>query len=674
MFEDELIQEIPKPLSHWYGKTTIAEENAELLARKKVLRTLKTAPRWAWWAKDELKEASKALASLNKQLEADGINQALATLKELNQEAEEIHIQLFNTQQEYRRSQQPEQCEQLRKEGKTLLRNMEGVQKDRKALMERLRPYRAAIQKRDKIAARIQEHYAAIAEANEEAIRTRDMDKEARLIAERMILALNKLGFYHKKTKRDMFGKTVEIKEMCRFERIVNAVDQVQLKLDVTRLGLLGGHVDQLPYGVYAQDVVADRVLIHLSIALELPVTSPNNTGEADWNKGVWFLVERLGIPDGLETKVLYSTVMKRYPEAKRHLMPVPLGVRSGRKINWVFLANEPHIMINGTTGYGKSNSLQMLLATVVAKHSPDEVKLIIVDMKNSGDYRAFKDLPHVLAFISKLEKAHELMVSLWMEMERRKGIIGTISNDLNKYNELVAPEDRLPHIYFVFDEYPSIKIKRKIANEINSYASFIAMQGRSAGIHLIVSGQQSFAEDFPRTLTSNITLKLTAKQTSVSGAMGTVGTREPMRLKEIAGRFMVLRAKPFQIQMPYISDAEIAAAGDMARRWPEPKPFALPIVPKEEDDEISILPTKSPEELVLEAAFRQFEGALKADLIWKALDSKLSINKVRDTVKHLSSQESIEFDDKVFQPVKERKYYRLIELESEAEELEEAN
>jgi hypothetical protein len=660
---DDLVHEVPAPLNHWYGKAKLSEENQQLLSRVRVLRTLQTAPRWMFWKKNELREAEIAMESLNVSLEVHGINEALALLQDLDEEAKKLRVEMFSVHEEYKRSQQPERCKELRKQGAILRRNMAGVQSDRKKLLERLAPLRKMIQRRDRIAARIQEHYAAITEAKEEAIRTKEMDREVRLIAERIILALNKLGFYHRKTKRDMFGKVIEIKEMCRFERLISTPDKVILKLDVSRLGLLGGYVDNMPFGVYSQDLVDERVIIHLNTALELPISSPNTEGNAEWYKGVWFVVDRLGIPDGLEAKVAYTTVMQRYPEKDRGLIPVPLGVRSGRRINWVYLAKQPHVMVNGTTGFGKSNAFQMLLATLVSKHSPDEIRLIIADMKDSGDFRDFTNLPHVLGFVSELNKAEELITSLWLEMRRRQAIIRQISNDLNKYNEIVSDENKMPHIFFFFDEYPSIKVNPKIAKIINLYASLIAMQGRSAGVHLVVSGQQSYSEDFPRTLSGNITAKLTARQTSVSGAIGTTGDRKAMKLKEIPGRFLFLSTTtPYQIQMPEIKDPDILLAVEQARRWPEPRYFVLPLVETDSED-LPVVAKQSPEELILDTAFGQLEGALKARQIWELLKGALSQPKVNAIVKELGERETIEWDGMLYEPVKEKKYYRLIPL-----------
>lgn len=670
-YEDDLesVQSVPQPLEHWYGAPKIDADNEILLGRKKVYRRFQTAPSWVFWAKDELKRAEQSLETFNTKLETTGVNTMLEALAELETEAESIKVQMFNTKQEYTRSQEPEKCEELREKGKILLTNMQGVQADRKALLRKLKPHRQLIQSRDNLAARIQEHYAAIAEEREETVRTRDMDKEARLIGERIILALNKLGFRHRRTKRDFMGHVVEVDEMVRFERIIATPDKVIFKLDVSRLGLLGGHVDNLPYGVYAQDLVNERVLTHLNIAVQLPVSSPNMTGEADWYKGVWFVVDRLGIPDGLEEKVLYGTVMKRYPVAKGGLMPVPLGVKAGRKINWVFLAKEPHVMINGVTGYGKSNAFQMLIATLIAKHSPDEIKLIIADMKDSGDFSHFKGLPHMLAFASELDKAEEVSISLYLEMKRRQAIISKITNNIGKYNSLVADEDKLAHIFFVFDEYPSINIDKKLAAVIHRHIALIAMQGRSAGIHLVVSGQQSYANDFPRTMLSNITCQFTARQNTVSGAQATTGTRETMRLKEIAGRFLYTSSHSrYQVQMPYIEDDEIEAACAMARRWPEPRPFALPIVERNED-EYTVDARIDPESLILDVAFKKFDGALKARPIWEQIKDEISLPQTTKIVKELAERESIEWDDKNYEAIKQKgNFYRLFEIEEDPE------
>ncbi len=673
----DMIQEVPAPLSHWYGQSQIADENAALLLNKRVYRRLETGGCWQFWAVNELKGAEKQLSQLNQGLAQHGIENLLTTFRELNEEANKLRLQMYNISQEFKRSDDEQTHEELRQKAVVLRENMAGIQQDRKHLMERLRPHRETIQERDSVAARIQEHYTSIAQEKEEIFRRGEMDKEARYIAENIILALNKLGFCHRRTKRDMWGNVTEVNEMIRFIRIISEPDKVILQVDISRLGLLGGHVNNLPTGVYAQDLVKEPVLIHLQSTLKLPVTSPNLTGEADWYDGIWYIVDRLGIADGLEKKIGYQAVMKHYPESKKKLMPVPMGVRSGRRINWINLVEQPHLLVNGVTGFGKSNAMQMFLSTLISKHSPDEVRFLIADMKSSGDFRWFLDLPHVIGFADEAEKALELTHALYLEMKRRQKLIKGKTNDIAKFNEMVNPADRLPHVVFIFDEYPAVTINPKLGKKIHEFSSHLAMQGRSTGIHMFPSGQQMYSDSFPRQLLANITYHFTARQNSVSGAMATTGSRETMKMKAIKGRFLCTSShEHYQVQMPFIEDSEIETCCDMARRWPEPNYFALPEVPRDEDEE-ELTDNRSPEELVLEMALSaEFEGALKADQLWKALDGALSLNKVRDTVKQITSHETVDFEGKAYLIRKEpkRKYHRLIELEvenSEDEELE---
>src|SRR5690349_8027132 len=138
MIPDDFVQEVPAPLSHWRGQTKIAPENEALLLNKRVLRTLKTRPFWAVWAKDELREAEKLLDTLNKNLAAQGIDALLATFNQLNDEAHEFRIQMYNLRQEYKRSDYDVHREDLKKQAQIIRENMLGVKRDREALLIKL--------------------------------------------------------------------------------------------------------------------------------------------------------------------------------------------------------------------------------------------------------------------------------------------------------------------------------------------------------------------------------------------------------------------------------------------------------------------------------------------------------------------------------------------------------
>lgn len=665
------IMEVPSPLDKWNGRAKIDGHNAELLQYEvKKPQRLRTSGKISalFGAKNEVKEAENRLQELNAILNEGDVETLLDEYGKLKDEIEQYRVDLFNLSRRFQRADDPDEKHAIVSEAKTIKANLSDIRKDKKILSKRLKPYRKILAQRDKVKSRLEEHYAAIREEAREKQDVLNMDKEARLIAERIIIALNRLNFYHRTTKRDAFGNVQIKKDHVRFERIVCTPDKVFLKVDVSRLGLLGGHIDNLPHDVYAQDICTEKVLNDLSVALERPVTSPNRQGDAGWHQGVWYEVDRLGLRDGLQSMVKWTDIMKRYPEDKRDKMPVPMGIKSGRKINWVYLAEQPHMMINGVTGFGKSNTMQMVLATLISKHSPDEVKFITIDMKNSGDFRWFTDVPHNIGTGKKPHEALELIERTYYEMVRRQTVTSKIAHNIEYYNSLVAKEDRLPHIYFVFDEYAGLQLEPAIKKEVDTYANIIAMQGRSSGIHLIVSGQQSYSSDIPRLVSGNTTIKFTARQSTVSGAMATTGTRETLKMENIKGRFMCIAgAEHFQVQMPYldIERGDMKQAVRDAHKWAEPRPFELPPADKREPDNVESIPTMTDEQLVIMAAFKLFRGKLKQRDIWEEYKNDISLPRTQKAIKRIVERGTVEHEGVVYEPVKVKGgAYQLVEVD----------
>lgn len=657
---DDFTINVPAPMAKYEGQAIIDSNNQDLLehpiSKPRRLRD-----------KKDVKKAQEKLIRMNEILDNGDVETLLDEYDHLKNEIEQYKIDLFNLERQHARAETTDEKQDCINQAKQVRANIIDVNRDRNLLNKRLKPYRKLIEKRDKVQARLEEHFAAIHEETQEKQDVMNMDNEARLVAERIILRLTKLKFVHRTTGKDVFGNRSVNEQHVRFERIICTADKIWLKIDVSRLGLLGGHVDNLPHDVYAQELVTKKVLAELSIALERPVNSPNETGDALWHQGVWYEVDRLGLTDGLQTMVRWSEVMKRYPEDKRHRMPVPMGVKKGRKINWVYLDDEPHLMVNGVTGFGKSNAIQMFLSTLVTKHSPDEVRFIIVDIKNTGDFRWFEDLPHNLGNATEIPEALHLIERTFKEMKRRSKVIRRIASNIKIYNRHVSDEDKLPHIFFVFDEYPSIQLDKALAKQINMYAAQIAMQGRAAGVHMFVSGQQSYASDIPRLLSANTTFKFTARQGTTSAAMATTGSMETMRMQNIKGRFLcVSDADSYQVQMPFIDEAEgdIDEAVRSARKWSEPRPFELPqadTIP----DNVEDIPRLTDEEIVLKSAFEMFNGQLKKRDIWEANKLHISLGRTTKAIERLIQLDYVEYEDTYYEAIKATGgSYQLIETE----------
>lgn len=136
-------------------------------------------------------------------------------------------------------------------------------------------------------------------------------------------------------------------------------------------------------------------------------------------------------------------------------------------KVETVEFDKLPHCLIAGMTNAGKSVLMQIMLLSLVANNSPDDLELILIDLKNE-DLSPFKTLPHVLKFAYTTDQATEV-INLMLE-EKSKRI----------------EENQGKRIVLVIDELAQLANDRKLATKLGDLASI----GRSKRLNLIAATQ----------------------------------------------------------------------------------------------------------------------------------------------------------------------------------------
>lgn len=158
-------------------------------------------------------------------------------------------------------------------------------------------------------------------------------------------------------------------------------------------------------------------------------------------------------------------------------------------------LLNCHHLLIGGTTGSGKSVFLKSLIACLALKHSPRDLRIVIVDTK-SLDFGVFAKLPHCDPpghVITDPVIARRLINGLTEEMERRKSIIKDKALTLEHYNRSVPDEERIPYIVVVIDEYADLvaQMDKDERNDFEKNMCRIAQVARALGIRLVLATQR---------------------------------------------------------------------------------------------------------------------------------------------------------------------------------------
>lgn len=161
-----------------------------------------------------------------------------------------------------------------------------------------------------------------------------------------------------------------------------------------------------------------------------------------------------------------------------------------------------PHGLVAGTTGSGKSETLQTFILSLAMNYSPDEVAFVLIDYKGGGMANVFEGLPHTAGILTNISDeisgeadfslTRRMCSSLKSEIKRRQSIFKEYKlNHIDTYSRLYREgnaETPMPHLIIISDEFAEL---RKEQPEFIRELVSVARVGRSLGIHLILATQK---------------------------------------------------------------------------------------------------------------------------------------------------------------------------------------
>ena len=286
------------------------------------------------------------------------------------------------------------------------------------------------------------------------------------------------------------------------------------------------------------------------------------------------------------------------YRNSKMEL-PMALGKTISNDIFMADLAKMPHLLVAGATGMGKSVGLNTIIASLLYKKHPAELKFVLIDPKRVelSLYRKLERhylaaLPDEEAIITDMSKVVTVLNSLCIEMDNRLKLLEKAgARNIKEYNEkfiarrLNMNKHRfLPYIVLVIDEFADLIIRQ--GKEIEEPVSRLAAVARAAGIHLIIATQRPSAQVLTGGIKTNCPGRMAFK---VAGRMDSMIILDQPGAHRLIGRGDMLfkeNDKMERMQCPFISTPEVKAITESINDQAGfAEPYLLPEVPMAEGD-----------------------------------------------------------------------------------------
>ncbi len=173
-------------------------------------------------------------------------------------------------------------------------------------------------------------------------------------------------------------------------------------------------------------------------------------------------------------------------------------------------LAKMPHVLVAGTTGSGKSGSVNAILTSMLLHASPNELRLVLVDPKQV-ELNHYDSVPHLLTpVVTSARVAANVLENLVAEMESRYTVMGEArGRNLDELNRIRARkgEPPLPHILCVIDELADLMMVAPA--EVEEAIIRLAQKSRAVGIHLLLATQRPSTDVITGTIKVNIPARI---------------------------------------------------------------------------------------------------------------------------------------------------------------------
>ncbi|WP_341357479.1 FtsK/SpoIIIE domain-containing protein [Rossellomorea sp. y25] len=336
----------------------------------------------------------------------------------------------------------------------------------------------------------------------------------------------------------DGYPEVIALKDL-KIEHETEQIDHSELKRKY--VSTLETHFNRNGLNVKVQDVVVGSSVVRLTLSLPSSLNSDKILRRKK-DIQIWLgldqepnlFIDKHGLnidivredPDTIYFEEFMAIARKQLNDTiKRSNLVAPLGFDPLNNVINIDLSDPstPHLLTGGTTGSGKSVTLNSIILGTMCFYEPSQLQYVFIDPKQV-EFSIYEDLPHTQDVVTSIDDAVVKLNMLVEEMERRYGLFkDEFASNLDEYID--ATQNRLPRIVCVFDEFADFMSQEKeVASQVENAILRLGQKARAAGIHLIICTQNPKSDIINTNIRNNLGARLALRATDSTASSVILG------------------------------------------------------------------------------------------------------------------------------------------------------
>ncbi len=274
-------------------------------------------------------------------------------------------------------------------------------------------------------------------------------------------------------------------------------------------------------------------------------------------------------VPNSEVATVPFRELWEQSKTNPKKLLDVPLGKAVNGSVRSFDLTKMPHLLVAGSTGSGKSVAVNGIIASILMKAGPDQVKFMMIDPK-MVELSVYNDIPHLLIpVVTNPRKAARALQKVVDEMEKRYELFSHVGvRNLEGYNAKVEEFNKqstekqvlLPLIVVIVDELADLMMVA--SKEVEDAIIRLGQKARAAGIHMILATQRPSVDVISGLIKANVPSRIAF---AVSSGTDSRTILDVNGAEKLLGRGDMLfspigESHPVRLQGSFISDSDVEA------------------------------------------------------------------------------------------------------------------